>query len=275
MGAYFHLAQLNVARMLAPLDHPLLADFAAALDRINALAESSPGFVWRQTGTIAYPGDPMVLVNYSVWQSVEELKTYAYRSEHVEIFRRRAEWFERPTEAHMVLWWIPAGHQPTLEEAVARLRHLREHGPGPLAFTFAHASEPPAAPEPSETTFSYDGRRFAVAANTANGDVSPGLVFHYRQAGSWLWCLYGDGASIRFGALVAAVQPDGSLDMRYQHLDATGQIRTGLCHSRPERLPDGRLRLHESWQWTNGDHSAGSSVLEELTAAQTLPHQGA
>jgi Domain of unknown function (DUF3291) len=269
MGAYFHLAQLNIAHLLAPLDSPQLADFVGALDRINTLAEGSAGFVWRLRGTADFPD--LGLVNLSVWDSVEALKAFTYLSDHVEIFRRRAEWFERPTQAHMVLWWIPAGHEPTVEEAAARLRHLREHGPGPLAFTFAQPSEMPVAPEALATAagIQYDGRRFAVAANSDNGDVSPGLVFHYRQSGSRLWCLYGDGVRIRFGALVAAVQPDGALDMRYQHVDAAGEVRTGQCHSRPERMPDGRLRLHERWQWTNGDESAGSSVLEELLS----PHQ--
>ena len=264
--SYYHLAQLNVARLRAPLDDPLLADFTAALDRINALGEASPGFVWRQRGTVEYPGDARVLVNYSVWEGLAALRDYAYRSEHVEIFRRRAEWFERPREAHAVLWWIPAGHQPTLEEAIGRLNHLRTCGPSPLGFTFAQAFEAPAQPPASAGAppVSYDGRRFAVRDNTANGDVSPGLVFHYRQTGARLWCLYGDGARIRFGTLVAAVGADGALDMRYQHLDAGQQLRTGHCHSSPERLPDGRLRLHERWQWTNGDGSAGESVLEEL-----------
>lgn len=266
MGAFFHLAQFNIARMLAPLDDPRLADFAGAIERINALAEADEGFVWRLRGTVEYPGDPMVLVNLSVWQSVEALKTFTYRSDHVEIFRRRAEWFERPSAAHMALWWIPAGHEPTLEEAVARLEHLREYGPGTLAFTFAHPCEAPPEPPLCEAhgALNYDGRRFAVAANTANGDVSPGLVFRYRQSGQRLWCLYGDGGRIRFGALVAAVQADGSLDMRYQHLDAGGAVRTGVCQSSPEWMADGRLRLHENWRWTNGDQSAGASVLEEL-----------
>ena len=266
MGAFFHLAQLNVARMLAPLDDPLLADFAGALERINALAEASPGFIWRQRGTVEYPDDPMTLVNYSVWESVEALKAYTYRSEHVEIFRRRAEWFERPREAHMVLWWIPAGHEPTLDEAVARLRHLREQGPGPLAWTFAAPFAEPDSPAAGAAgALDYGGRRFVVAANTDNGGVSPGLVFHYRQVGAHVWCLYGDGARIRLGTLVAAVREDGSLDMRYQHLDAMGEIRTGICRTSPEVLPDGRLRLHEAWRWTNGDQSAGCSVLEEIT----------
>lgn len=264
---HFHLAQLNVARLLAPLDDPLLADFVQALDRINAVAEASPGFVWRLRGTVAYPGDAMVLPNLSVWHSVESLRAFAYRSDHVEIFRRRAQWFEPPREAHAVLWWIPAGHEPSLEEAIARLEYLRAHGPSPHAFTFAKPGDPPEQPASGQAfpaPINLDGRRFAVAANTTNGDVTPGLVFHYRQSGSRVWSLYEDGAGIRFGMLVAAMQADGSLDMRYQHLDGGDQFRTGRCHSWPASLPDGKLRLHETWQWTNGDLSAGSSILDEV-----------
>jgi len=138
----WHIAQLNVARAVAPLDSPELADFMAALDRVNALAESSPGFVWRlksdsgNATDIKVDDDPKFIVNMSVWDSVEALFEFVYRSAHTKVMVRRREWFEKPAEAFQALWWVPAGHQPTIEEAMARLRHLRQHGPSAYAFTF-------------------------------------------------------------------------------------------------------------------------------------------
>lgn len=138
----YHLAQLNIARMREPLDNPVMADFVAQLDEINALAEQSPGFVWRlqsdsgNATDIRIYDDEMLIVNMSVWENVDALFEYAYRSDHIDVFRRRGEWFEKMDSAHMVLWWIPAGHIPTTTEAEAKLNDLREHGPTPLAFTF-------------------------------------------------------------------------------------------------------------------------------------------
>lgn len=143
----YQLAQLNIAEMKAPLDSPSMADFVANLDRINALAEQSPGFVWRlQDGDDATSIRPLgehVLVNLSVWEDVPALSQYVYRSAHVEIMRRRREWFDRMKSAHMVLWWVPNGHRPTIEEAIGRLEQLRANGPSPAAFTFAQAYGPP------------------------------------------------------------------------------------------------------------------------------------
>jgi hypothetical protein len=148
--ASWYLAQLNVGRVLAPTDSPVLADFMGALDRINALAEQSPGFVWRLQGDngnateiIATP-DPSFLVNMSVWQSIETLFEFVYRSAHTGFMARRREWFERPVEAYQVLWWIPAGHRPTTAEALMRLKHLQEHGATAHAFTFKEHYPPPA-----------------------------------------------------------------------------------------------------------------------------------
>ena len=138
----WHLAQLNVARAVAPLDSPVLADFVAALGRINAIADASPGFVWRLVGdggdatAIRHGDDPNLIVNMSVWERVEALFEFTYRSGHVEVMRRRREWFDAAAAPYMVLWWIPAGHRPTLDEAMARLEHLRAHGPSAHAFTF-------------------------------------------------------------------------------------------------------------------------------------------
>ena len=142
------LAQLNVAVMKEPLESPSLADFVANLDRINALAETSPGFVWRLQSddgdaTAFRPLGDMTLVNMSVWKDVESLNRYVYKSAHAEIMRRRNEWFEKMKEAFVVLWWVPAGHRPGIEEAVAKLEHLRAHGPTEAAFTFRKAFPPP------------------------------------------------------------------------------------------------------------------------------------
>ena len=137
----YQLAQLNIAVMNEPLDSPVMADFVANLDRINALAEASDGFVWRlQTeagdATALRPYGEDTIVNLSVWRDVESLSAYVYQSAHVEILRRKREWFVRPKEATMVLWWVPEGHQPSLSEAKERLDTLREQGPGAQAFNF-------------------------------------------------------------------------------------------------------------------------------------------
>lgn len=138
----YHLAQLNIARMLAPIDDPVMADFVANLDPINALADQSQGFVWRLQTTegnatsLRVFDDDFLIVNMSVWESVEALHQYVYYSDHTAFFRRRAEWFSRMDTPYFALWWVPTGHIPTTEEAKARLEHLTQHGPTPYAFTF-------------------------------------------------------------------------------------------------------------------------------------------
>lgn len=147
--ATFDLAQVNIGRLRAPTDDPLVADFMNALDEINALAERSPGFVWRlQTeegnATALRPYvDDSILINLSTWTSIDALSGYVYRSDHTAFLRRRAEWFERMSEMILALWWVPAGHRPTEAEAVERLDHLRAHGPTAHAFTFHHRFDPP------------------------------------------------------------------------------------------------------------------------------------
>jgi hypothetical protein len=148
MSAY-ELAQLNIGIIRGPMDSPVMADFATNLARINALAEHSHGFVWRlQTeegdATAIRPfEDENMLVNMSVWQDIESLKTYVYASAHVEIMRRRREWFEPMRDAYLVLWWVPTAHRPTVAEAIAKLDMLRVKGPTADAFTFRHAFPPP------------------------------------------------------------------------------------------------------------------------------------
>lgn len=109
----------------------------------------------------------------------------------------------------------------------------------------------------------YDERVFASVSNSATGDVGSDTTFHYHQAGNRVWATY-QGGAVAYGHLIARLQPDGSLDMRYHHLTADGAIKTGKCHSRPEILTDGRIRLHERWQWTEGGTEAGESVIEEV-----------
>jgi hypothetical protein len=136
------LAQVNIARARAPLDDPLMAGFLARLDEINALADASPGFVWRlQTpagnATALRPyADDRILVNLSVWEDFEALRQYVYRSAHAEVMRQRQSWFERFPGAYLALWWVPAGQRPSVEAAKQRLAHLEAHGPTPVAFSF-------------------------------------------------------------------------------------------------------------------------------------------
>jgi hypothetical protein len=162
MSAY-ELAQLNIGIIRGPMDSPVMAEFAANLERINALAEASPGFVWRlQTdagdATAIRPFDnPDQLLNMSVWRDADSLRRFVYRSAHADVLKRRREWFEAVTEAIMVLWWVPRGHRPSIEEAVARLTLLREHGPQREAFTFRHTFPAPDAP-PSEAPGGFEDR---------------------------------------------------------------------------------------------------------------------
>jgi hypothetical protein len=138
--ATHELAQMNVARLRAPLDSPQLADFVGALDRINALADRSPGFVWRlqdDTGnaTALHPMAEDVIVNLTVWKDAKSLQAFVYRSDHAAVMKRRREWFEK-MDLYLVLWWVPRGHRPSAEEGIARLDLLRSLGPSEDAFTF-------------------------------------------------------------------------------------------------------------------------------------------
>ena len=146
----FHLAQLNIGRIRGPIDSEIMAGFVALLDSVNALADQSAGFVWRlqdsagdATSFRPFDDDASMLVNMSVWDSVETLRAFVYKSAHSEPLRRRAEWFERPTQAYTALWWIPAGHIPSIAEAVERLEYRRAHGDTPYAFSFATPFPPP------------------------------------------------------------------------------------------------------------------------------------
>jgi Domain of unknown function (DUF3291) len=156
MGAMdYVLAQVNIGRLLAPIDSPLIADFVAALDPVNAVADAAPGFVWRMEtedgNALAVRGfEPDgvgsgggILINMSVWESVEALAAYVYGDAHLAVLRRRREWYERMRDAYAALWWIPRGHIPTVAEAEDRVRHVRAHGPTPYAFSLKQHFPPP------------------------------------------------------------------------------------------------------------------------------------
>jgi Domain of unknown function (DUF3291) len=147
----YHVAQCNIGRVRAPLDSPQLAGFVAALEPVNRMADEAPGFVWRlqteagdATAIRAFEDD-MLLLNMSVWVSIEALAEFTYRTPHRDVMRRRREWFERLADVYLVLWWVPAGTLPTVVEARARLEALRRDGPTPQAFTFHSPFPPPDA----------------------------------------------------------------------------------------------------------------------------------
>ena len=142
-----HLAQINIGKILYPLDDPRMAEFVENLTRINALADISPGFVWRLQGSdgnaasIEAFDDPNIIINLSVWESIEAFKEYVYKSDHGDFLRRRHEWFER-VMPYMAMWWVPAGHIPTIEGAKERLAYLEQHGETAHAFTFRKVFDP-------------------------------------------------------------------------------------------------------------------------------------
>lgn len=139
----FHIAQLNIARAIAEMDSAVMSGFVSRLEEINALADRAPGFIWRlqseegDATALRVFDDPLMLVNLSVWSSLEELKDFVYRSMHVELIRDREAWFKKLGAVHQVLWWVPEGHIPSVEEGSAKLALLGEKGPSMEAFTFS------------------------------------------------------------------------------------------------------------------------------------------
>jgi len=137
-----HLAQFNIGRMLGPLDGPVMRGFVERLEEINAIADGTPGFVWRlqtDAGNATYLrpyDDEWIIVNMSVWETVEDLRNFVFSGKHSEVLRQRREWFEKLEKPITVLWWVPAGHVPSIDEAKKRLAHLQERGPTPFAFSF-------------------------------------------------------------------------------------------------------------------------------------------
>lgn len=154
----WHVAQVNIGRFLAPPGDPLVADFMAGLDPVNAIADLSPGFVWRlqaddgnATSIRPDADDALLAINMSVWTSVEALADFVYRQrDHVAFLRRRREFFSRMASHHQALWWIPAGTLPTVPEAMAKVAHLDAHGPTPEAFTFRARFAPPGTAVPAD-----------------------------------------------------------------------------------------------------------------------------
>jgi hypothetical protein len=145
-----HLAQINIGRLIAPIDDLKIAEFVAQLGPVNALADKAPGFVWRlqsESGNatdIAYNDDPFMIVNMSVWESLEALRDFAYRSDHIKVLRDRAKWFEKMDKPNYCLWWVPAGHVPTVAEGRERLEHYQTHGATPYSFWFSQHFPQPA-----------------------------------------------------------------------------------------------------------------------------------
>ena len=145
----WNLAQMNVATARYATDDPRMEAFMSRLDGVNALADSQPGFVWRlksdsgNATDIDAGGGPMFLVNMSVWETVEALSDFVYKTVHKDVMLRRREWFEKSQGAHQVLWWVEAGHTPSVEEGLERLAYLNENGPTPQAFTFAKSFPSP------------------------------------------------------------------------------------------------------------------------------------
>jgi hypothetical protein len=145
----YHIAQVNLGRIKAPLDDVVMAGFVNRLDEINALADHSPGFVWRlqtdegnATYLRPYPGDDRILLNMSVWETIADLKNFVYRTAHTELLRERQAWFEKFAGAFAALWWVPAGHIPGIDEAKKRIAHIDAQGPSQFAFTFKTTFEP-------------------------------------------------------------------------------------------------------------------------------------
>jgi hypothetical protein len=142
MNVQKYLAQVNIGKIVAPMDNPVMAGFADHLDEINRLAEETEGFVWRlkeennNATSIQIFDDPFILINMSVWVSIDALYQFVYQSAHVEYLKKRREWFEKMTDMHMALWWIPRNHIPSCHEAVERLTHIKMNGETPFAFSF-------------------------------------------------------------------------------------------------------------------------------------------
>jgi len=145
-----HLAELNVGRLLAPTDDPRVAEFMDALDQVNGLGKRMPGFVWMMEGSgvpgtgntdAKIGGDPQFVSNLTVWEDVTSLETFVWKTVHKQFYDRRADWFEVLGQMHFVMWWVPAGHQPTLEEALEKLAYKQEHGDSDVAFGWSYLNE--------------------------------------------------------------------------------------------------------------------------------------
>ena len=147
----FHLAQINIGRLIAPIDDPRIAGFVSQLGPVNALADAAPGFVWRlqsasgnATDIVYDERDPSILLNMSVWESVEALRDFVYASRHLDVLKDRAKWFVKMDKPIYCLWWIPAGHIPSVAEGRERMEHYQRYGPTPFSFWFSKLFPAPA-----------------------------------------------------------------------------------------------------------------------------------
>jgi len=167
----YHVAQVNVGRIRAELDDPIMAGFVNRLDEINALADASPGFVWRLQGgsgnnTYLRPfEDERTLLNMSVWETVDELRRFVFKTVHLELLRQRQAWFEKFAGTYAALWWVPAGHIPGVDEARRRMAHLEAHGPTEFAFTFQRRT--------THSSGRLTGRRSCPAARSSGEPHDP------------------------------------------------------------------------------------------------------
>ena len=145
----YHLAQINIAQSRGTRDSEIMKGFMDRLDEINHIADNSPGFIWRlqteegDATAIQAFDDPLLLVNVSVWEDVDSLKSFVYKSLHVDLIQDRDAWFEKMRESHQALWWVPEGHLPSIEKAKEKLAYLQAHGPSEVAFSFSKAVAPP------------------------------------------------------------------------------------------------------------------------------------
>jgi len=145
----FHLAQINIAQAKAEMDSPIMNGFTSRLDEINKIAEESTGFVWRlqdeagDATSIRVFEDNLLLVNMSVWRSIEDLKNFVYRSFHQELLKNKNDWFNKGTAPYQAMWWVPVGHMPTVEEAIEKLELLRRNGPTTEVFHFGKPVDAP------------------------------------------------------------------------------------------------------------------------------------
>ena len=146
----FHLAELNVGRLVAPTDDPRVAEFMNALDKINGMGKRMPGFVWMMEGSgepgtgnteAKIAGDPRYVSNLTVWESVETLENFVWNTVHRAFYAKREQWFEVLGAMHFVMWWVPVGHRPTLDEGLARLELLKQKGDGEEAFGWAYLKQ--------------------------------------------------------------------------------------------------------------------------------------
>ncbi|WP_298496043.1 DUF3291 domain-containing protein [uncultured Algibacter sp.] len=137
----YHLAQVNIAKRLAPMDDPIMKDFIDNLDKINAIADKAEGFIWRlkdedkDEAAIVFQDDTFI-INMSVWETLETLFNYTYKSGHIDVFKRKKEWFSKMKMIHMAFWYVPVGYEPTFQDAKDRLDYLNKHGDTPYAFSF-------------------------------------------------------------------------------------------------------------------------------------------